>query len=166
MCKQLKLEKRGFLGYHPDIKFLPKHVTEKNIHIDTIAPNNTNFTVVFLRYLRLCFSWMTPRKKFNCRGKLLHTHLLLFLYLWDTKYQLPIIKKTFEFLYLSYWMSKLPNYCNCLWEVQYYKKKKSPNLVFHFFYCHNINLHLSISIIVQLFFLCFLKYESFSNCQQ
>jgi hypothetical protein len=56
----------------PDIKFLPKHFTEKNIHIDTIAPNNTNFTVVFLRYLRLCFSWMTPRKKFNCRGKLLH----------------------------------------------------------------------------------------------
>ena len=23
-------------------------------------------------------------------------------------------KKTFEFLYLSYWMSKLPNYFNCL----------------------------------------------------
>jgi hypothetical protein len=42
-------------------------------------------------------------------------------------------------------------------------KTKSPNLAFHFFYCHNINLHLGISIIVQLFFLCFLKYESFSH---
>jgi hypothetical protein len=35
-----------------------------------------------------------------------------------------------------------------------------------FFYYHKINLHLGISIFVQLFFLCFLKYESFSNCQQ
>jgi hypothetical protein len=46
-------------------------------------------------------------------------------------------------------------------EDQYYKKK-SPNIAFHFFYNHKINLHLGISIFVQLFFLCFLKYESFS----
>jgi hypothetical protein len=54
------------------------------------------------------------QKKLYCRGKLLHTHLLLFLYLWDKKKLVTNNKKTFEFLYLSYWMSKLPNYCNCL----------------------------------------------------
>ena len=37
-------------------------------------------------------------------------------------------------------------------EDQYYKKK-SPNIAFHFFYNHKINLHLGISIFVQLFFL-------------
>jgi hypothetical protein len=34
-----------------------------------------------------------------------------------------------------------------------------------FFYYHKINLRLGISIFEQLFFLCFLKYESFSNLQ-
>jgi hypothetical protein len=46
------------------------------------------------------------------------------------------------------------------------KKKIPPNIAFHFFYYHKINLHLDISIFEQLFFLCFLKYESFSNCHQ
>jgi hypothetical protein len=35
------------------------------------------FTVRFFKYLNLCFSWMAPRKKWNCRGKLSHTHHLL-----------------------------------------------------------------------------------------
>jgi hypothetical protein len=45
-------------------------------------------------------------------------------------------------------------------------KKNSPKHSFPFFYYHKINLHLDISIFEQLFFLCFLKYESFSNCHQ
>jgi hypothetical protein len=40
---------------------------------------------LFIKYLKLCISWMAPRKKWNCHGKLLHTHPLLFLYLWDNK---------------------------------------------------------------------------------
>jgi hypothetical protein len=43
------------------------------------------FTVGFFKYLKSCFSWMAPRKKWNCEGKLLHTHPVLFLYLWDKK---------------------------------------------------------------------------------
>jgi hypothetical protein len=40
------------------------------------------FTVSFLKYLNLCFSWKVPRKKWNCRGKLSHTHpLLVFLFM-------------------------------------------------------------------------------------
>ena len=37
---------------------------------------------------------------------------------------------------------------------------------FPFFYYHKINIHVGISTFEQLFSLCFLKYESFSNCQQ
>ena len=70
MCKPVEIGKKGdVLRYHPGIKnltkknpvdsFLPKNVTVKNIHIDIIAPN---FTIIFLRYLKLCFSWMAPRK--------------------------------------------------------------------------------------------------------
>ena len=40
------------------------------------------------------------------------------------------------------------------------------NHSFPFFYYHKINLHVGISTFEQLFSLCFLKYESFSNCQQ
>ena len=40
------------------------------------------------------------------------------------------------------------------------------NHSFPFFYYHKINLHVGISTFEQLFYLCFLKYESFSNCQQ
>ena len=58
---------------------------------------------------------MAPTKKWNCRGKLLHTHSLLLLYLWDKKKWLP---KSFWILNLLYWMSKLPNYCNCLFYFQ------------------------------------------------
>ena len=40
------------------------------------------------------------------------------------------------------------------------------NHSFPFFYYHKIKLHVGISTFEQLFYLCFLKYESFSNCQQ
>ena len=40
-----------------------------------------------------------------------------------------------------------------------------PKHSFPFFYYHKINLHLGITI-SEHFFPCFLKYESFSNCQQ
>jgi hypothetical protein len=50
-------------------------------------------------------------------------------------------------------------------EESYYTQ--FPKLSFPFFYYHKINLHLiGISIFEQLFFLCFLKYEYFWNCQQ
>ena len=45
-------------------------------------------------------------------------------------------------------------------------KKKFPKHSFPFFYYHKINLQFDISIFEQLFLLCFLKCESFSNCQQ
>ena len=35
------------------------------------------------------------------------------------------------------------------------QQKKSPNIAFHFCYYHKINLHLGISIFVQLFFSLF-----------
>jgi hypothetical protein len=38
------------------------------------------FTIRFLKYVNLCFSWMAPRKKWNCREKLSHTHPLLVSY--------------------------------------------------------------------------------------
>ena len=47
-----------------------------------------------------------------------------------------------------------------------YHKNKFPKHSFPFFYYHKINFHLDISIFEQLFLLCFLKYESFSNWQQ
>ena len=46
------------------------------------------------------------------------------------------------------------------------KKKKNPQTAFHFF----TNIKLIYTLVYQslnsIFFLCFLKYESFSNCQQ
>jgi hypothetical protein len=47
-----------------------------------------------------------------------------------------------------------------------YYKNKFPKHSFPFFYYHKINFHLDISIFEQLFLLCFLKYEYFSNWQQ
>ena len=77
----------------------------------------TKFVQNPLRYLKLSFIMDGTQLKLNCRGKLLLTHPLLFLYLWDrkTSYQ---YQKGFEFFYLSYWISKLPNYCNCFFYFQ------------------------------------------------
>ena len=47
------------------------------------------------------------QKKFNCQGKLVQTHPLLFLYLWDKKKLVTNIKKLLN----SYiWQSGCPNY--------------------------------------------------------
>jgi hypothetical protein len=56
----------------------------------------------------------------------------------------------------------------CVWvgglRLRYYNF--FPIIAFHFFFYHKINLHVGISTLEQLFPLCFLRYESFSNCQQ
>ena len=49
--------------------------------------------------------------------------------------------------------------------IRYYKFYSHKHS-FPFFCYHKSNLHLGITISVQLLFFCFLKYESFSNCQQ
>ena len=129
MCKAVEIEKKGdVLRYNPGITnltkknpddwFLSKNVTVKNIHIDIIAPNSTNIYRRIFKIFIIMFFMDGTQKKWNCQGKLLHTHLLLFLYLWDKNKLVTNNKKTFEFLYLSYWMSKLPNYCNCLFYFQ------------------------------------------------
>ena len=67
-----------------------------------------SFTVGFLNYLKLCFSCIAPRKKWNCQGKLLHTHPLLFFYLWDNKKILITNNKKLLNSYI--WHSGWPNY--------------------------------------------------------
>jgi hypothetical protein len=54
--------------------------TVKNIHIDIIAPNFTNFYRRIFKIFKIMFFMDGTQKKWNCRGKLLHTHLLLFLF--------------------------------------------------------------------------------------
>ena len=56
-----------------------KNATVKNIHMDIIAPNFTNF---YRRIFKIMFFMDGTQKKWNCQGRLLHTHPLLFLYLW------------------------------------------------------------------------------------
>jgi hypothetical protein len=73
---------------------------------------------------------------------------VLQLYSFDSGYSLVILGKVF-------WLERF----------RYYKNK-FPKHSFPFFYYHKINFHLDISIFEQLFLLCFLKYESFSNWQQ
>jgi hypothetical protein len=51
-------------------------------------------------------------------------------------------------------------------EVQILYKKKSPNIAFHFFTTIKLIYTLVYQSLNSIFFLCFLKYESFSNCQQ
>jgi hypothetical protein len=60
----------------------------KNIHIDIIAPNFTNFYSQIFKIFKIMFFMDGTQKKWNCQGKLhyvLHTHPLLILYLWDKK---------------------------------------------------------------------------------
>jgi hypothetical protein len=44
------------------INFHQKNVTLKNRHIDIIAQILQTFTVRFLKYFNLCFSWIAPKK--------------------------------------------------------------------------------------------------------
>jgi hypothetical protein len=57
----------------------------KNIHIDIIAPNFTNFYSLIFKIFKIMFFMDGTQKKWNCEGKLLHTRPLLYLYLWDKK---------------------------------------------------------------------------------
>jgi prepilin-type processing-associated H-X9-DG protein len=57
----------------------------KNIHVDIIAPNFTNYYRRIFKILKIMFFMDGTKKKWNRWGKLLHTHPLMFLYLWDKK---------------------------------------------------------------------------------
>jgi uncharacterized protein Veg len=68
--------------------------TENNKRINRIKwielehkfwPNVTHFYRQILKILKVMFFTDGRQKKWNCQGKLLHTHPLLFLYLWDKK---------------------------------------------------------------------------------
>jgi prepilin-type processing-associated H-X9-DG protein len=88
-------KKRDALRYHPGIinlirkdpvdYFPPKHVTVKNIHIDIIALNYTNFYRRIFKIFKIMFFMDGTQTKWYCRGNVLHTHPLLFLYLWGKK---------------------------------------------------------------------------------
>jgi len=88
-------KKGDALRYHPGIinlirkdpvdYFPPKHVTVKNIHIDIIALNYTNFYRRIFKISKIMFFMDGTQTKWNCKGNVLHTHPLLFLYLRDKK---------------------------------------------------------------------------------
>ena len=90
-AKQLKLEKRGdALRNHPGIKNLIKKksfrlISIKNSHSKeyTYRHHFTKFYCRIFKIFKIMFFMDGTQKKWNCRGKLLHTHRLLFLCLWD-----------------------------------------------------------------------------------
>ena len=73
MCKAVEIRKKGVLRYHSDIKFLPKHVTVKNIHIDIIAPNFTSFYRRLFKIFKIIFFMDGTQKKMKLSRKVI-TH--------------------------------------------------------------------------------------------
>ena len=90
-------KKRGdTLRYYPGIKNLIKNKScrlistkkchsKEYIHIDIIAPNFKNFYRRIFKIFKIMFFMDGTQKNEIVEGKLLHTHTLLLLYLWDKK---------------------------------------------------------------------------------
>ena len=111
----------------------------------------------------------TPRQGLMLKGLINKLNIKSFwILIFDINYQFT------AFVFFIFWLVEEGEVWfegDSTWLINYKKGSDITNFFpkhnFPFFYYHKINLHLGIYInLWTVFFLCCLKYESFSNCEQ